>query len=281
MVLLRRGVARMMMTIEAANGPSLRQGKGRNTGHSQRWQGGNQQSPSRKAKRDDDADGRWNGQGWRQAMLRHEDAINCLRKEFSWVIFLKTSVPSSVVPALAQARVGWNDTKLKNPSSLTKPMRGTLFVCLFSEMLARMVAHRTDTKLQEDMEKLRWYSVADQTWTYMAWNAETKQLCPDSSRKPLSADDAVARVQSILRYASEPETISRFHPTRPLVPDMKGDAVTMILQAGLRTPSALAIHEDFRILSGSAVGLLVGLQLKPDRGQRSALAQALSKDIVQ
>ena len=182
-------------------------------------------------------------------------------------------MPSSIVPALAQARIGWTATKSKNPDALKKPMRSTLFGCLFSELLARMVAHGSDDKLQEEMEKLRWFCVKDQTWSYMVWNSETKQLIPDESRKPMHAEEAVAHAQNILRYAAEPETISRFHPTRPLVPDIKGEAINMILQTGLKTPASLAIHEDLRALSGSAVGLLVGLQLKPDRGQRSALGK--------
>ena len=150
------------------------------------------------------------------------------------MIFLKTSVPSSVVPALANARLGWNDLKTKNPTAFNRPMRSTLFTCLFSELLARMVAHQKDSKLQGNMEQLKWYSVKDQAWQYMLWSSEAKQLLPDEARPPLSADTAVIHVQNILRHASEAETISRFHPTRPLVPDMKGEAATMILQTGMK-----------------------------------------------
>ena len=142
-----------------------------------------------------------------------------------------------------------------------------------------MVAHRTDTKLQEDMANLKWFSVAEQSWSYMVWDAENKLLIPDGSRRGLGVDKAVVHVQNILKHAAEPDTIARFHPTRPLVPELKGDAITMLLQTGLQTQASLALHDDLRALSGSAVGLLVGLQMKPDRGQRSALAQAMAKDL--
>ena len=62
-------------------------------------------------------------------VLRHEDSINLLKLEYSFVAHMKLNVPASVVHMLYVAADGWRKVKAQEPQKLDRPMRKSLFVC--------------------------------------------------------------------------------------------------------------------------------------------------------
>ena len=55
--------------------------------------------------------------------------------------------------------------------------------------------------------------------------------------------------------------------------------MTFLLQLCTRGADAEKAHDIMNTFCGSACSLLVGMQVKQDRGVRSGLAQAISKEI--
>ena len=55
--------------------------------------------------------------------LRHEDSINMWRAESSFVLFVRTGIPGSLVPALFAAKAEWTKMKEETPEKVKRPMR--------------------------------------------------------------------------------------------------------------------------------------------------------------
>ena len=88
--------------------------------------------------------------------LRHEDSINMWRAESSFVLFVRTGIPGSLVPSLYAAKTEWQKIREETPEKIKRPMRNILFSCLLKEMNSRLTILRDDTKRRESMEKLGW-----------------------------------------------------------------------------------------------------------------------------
>ena len=100
-------------------------------------------------------DTKWSDRSWRESevdglkrqlasvqrlLMRHEDAINTLKAEHSYVLRLRINIPSTIVPSLSKARAGWHALRSEKPAEVTRPMRVALWTCVLQEWLARLVA---------------------------------------------------------------------------------------------------------------------------------------------
>ena len=269
-------------------------GKGRNSGggggtaagddkqrKDQKWTSWNQSWGSRDAGRDSDRqtiqDLRRQVGALQRPALRHEDAINTLRADCSFVCFLRTHVDASVVGPLSQARSAWAAQKERSPESLTKPTRTVLFQCLVSELLARTVG------LQEEsinhLARVGWFNKETQSWHYLRWSQSEKKLEVDS-KPPVPRQLAQDVIQDVVKLSAEEGAIARFYPTRPLQPDLKGEALALLLQFPTRGETADKLISHMNLLCGLAVTQLCACQFRPERGQRSGLAVAISKEMA-
>ena len=98
-------------------------------------------------------------------------------------------------------------------------------------------------------------------------------------KAPLAYDKCKSMLQELIRVNVGVGVIARCFPTRPLAAEMRGESVTFLLQLCVRGAEAEKPHEVLDMFCGSACSLMVGTQIKPDKGTRSGLAQAISKDI--
>ena len=247
-----------------------------------------------------EATGRWHskdkdhGGSWRESevdglkrqlasvqrlLLRHEDAINAQKAEHSYVLHLRINVPSTIVPSLSKARTGWHTLRQEKPAEVTRPMRVALWTCVLQEWLARLVALPSVPETMSGMEKLGWYDGAKNAFPYLKWNAESQQLVVDPAKTSFSYEQGKTMLQDVIRVSVSAGVIARFFPTRPLAAEMRGESVTFLLQLCSRGLDAEKAHELLDVFCGSACRLLIGMQAKPDRGTRSGLAQAISKEI--
>ena len=51
-------------------------------------------------------------------LMRHEDALSVLQQSTTWVLFLTTQQPRTILPELYSAAQAWYDLKQNNPESL-------------------------------------------------------------------------------------------------------------------------------------------------------------------
>ena len=267
-------------------------GKGRNSGRGdgtyqqsdtsarrkdQRWsQGGNDWGDQSKVI----ADLKRQIQALQKCTLRHEDSIQILRQEVSFVVFLRTGVDASIVGPLATARAAWTRQKEQDPKSLTKPMRATMFACWMNELLARAIGLPSKPEAVKRLVDMKWLDAEGQGWRYLKWDQEAKILVPDEARTVVSSAQAIEILQDVLRCSMDSTAVTRFFPTRPLTPELKGEAITMILQFALRGDSSGRLIQHMHSLSGLVITQLCASQLRPERAQRSGLAVAISKELA-
>ena len=216
----------------------------------------------------------------RQVQALHEDSIQILRQEVSFVVFLRTGVEASIVGPLATARAAWTRQKEQDPKSLTKPMRATMFACWMNELLARAIGLPSKPEAVKKLVGLKWLDEEGTGWRYLKWDQEAKILVPDEARAVVAATQAVEILQDVLKCSMDSTAITRFFPTRPLTPELKGEAITMILQFALRGESSGRLIQHMHSLSGLAITQLCASQLRPERSQRSGLAVAISKKLA-
>ena len=211
-------------------------------------------------------------------ILRHEDAINLQRLETSYVAHMRISTPESIVAAIYRTAAGWKSAKENNPESLNKPLRATLITCVFLELRTR--AANLTLEQATTLKALQWYDEASTVWHYVKWNAEAKKLVKDEEREGIQTETVLRILDDVLRAAPKTNAVARFHPTRPLAPEMSGETVTFLMQFGNHNDHAEKLCESMDKLSGLSVTQLVGLGVKPDRLRRSTLANQIAASFM-
>ncbi|CAE7684233.1 unnamed protein product [Symbiodinium necroappetens] len=181
-------------------------------------------------------------------LLRHEDCLSLIRAEYGFVMFFRIDVPCSVIRPLFEAQKLWRQTKETSPEQLTKPMRTTLMACLIKELTQRITQFQEPGQVGTDRDGL----------------PHAKVLAT------LAAMDALISI---------PDTLQRFHPTRPLTAEMSGTVLPFCLMTGMRTKEADTLNSYMRELSNNACTQLLAMNMRPERPQRSALAQLIARQL--
>ena len=158
-------------------------------------------------------------------------------------------------------------------------MRVALWTCVLQEWLARAVALPAVPETIAGLEKLGWYDSAKAAFPYVKWKADSQLLVADAGKEALPLEQCKEMLQELIKTSVATGVIARFFPTRRLAAEMRGESITFLLQLSVRGADADKAHEILDIFCGSACSLLIGMQIKPDRGVRSGLAQAISKEI--
>ena len=104
-------------------------------------------------------------------VLRHEDSINLLKLEYSFVAHMKIGMPASVVAMLYVAADGWRKLKANEPEKLDRPMRTSLFVCFFAEFKARLTGFEEKPDDVAKMAQLGWLTPGPPlTGQFLKWD---------------------------------------------------------------------------------------------------------------
>ena len=211
-------------------------------------------------------------------ILRHEDAISLLRIETSYVAHFRISTPEAIVTGIYKPAAGWKQAKESQPESLDKPLRATLITCVFLELHTRVANLKQDQV--DKLKTLKWFDDATTTWSYLRWNAESKQLMKDEDRPGMKTEDVLNTLNDILRAAPRQHAVARFHPTRPLAQEMSGETLTFLMQFGTHNDHAEKLCACMDKLSGLSVTQLIGMGVKPDRLRRSTLANQIAASFL-
>ena len=213
-------------------------------------------------------------------VLRHEDSINLLKLEYSFVAHMKIGMPASVVAMLYVAADGWRKLKANEPEKLDRPMRTSLFVCFFAEFKARLTGFEEKPDDVAKMAQLGWLTPGPPlTWQFLKWDPVAQRSVVDSSKPPLTSSEVLEHVDTLLANVVATNSLARFHPTRPLTGDMQGDNVVFLIQVGNVTDSSANLRASLKALCHNASLQLVATQLKEDRMVRSTLANNIAAAI--
>ncbi|CAE7851863.1 unnamed protein product [Symbiodinium necroappetens] len=212
--------------------------------------------------------------------LRHEDSINLLKLEYRFVAHMKLNVPASVVHMLYVAADGWRKVKAQEPQKLDRPMRTSLFVCLWAELKSRIQALDGTPGDVDKLAELGWLVKGPPlTWHFLKWDSAAQRSIIDTNKPPLTNAEVLEHIDTILANAVTTNSLARFHPTRPLGDTMQGESIVFLIQVGNFGDASLSIRTSLKALSYNAVLQLVATQLKEDRVSRSTLANNIAASI--
>ena len=212
--------------------------------------------------------------------LRHEDSINLLKLEFSFVAHMRLNIPASVVHMLYVAADGWRKLKAQEPHKLDRPMRTSLFVCFFAELKTRIQALDSRQADVDKMAELGWLvKGVPVTWQFLKWDGASQRNVIDTAKPPLTNAEILEHIDILLANAVTTNSLARFHPTRPLADGMQGESIVFLIQVGNLGDACVSIRSSLKALCYNAVLQLVATQLKPDRVARSTLANNIAASI--
>ncbi|CAE7024654.1 unnamed protein product, partial [Symbiodinium sp. CCMP2456] len=195
-------------------------------------------------------------------VLRHEDSINIAKIEVSYVAHFRIDAPNSLVRSIFLAADTWRKARENAPQTINKPLRATLLKCVFMELRTR-IAEMSQEQSQR-LESLGWFDPKTQVWSYLKWNAQEKSLERDSSKPGVTTEAVLSIMDDIDKAVPQPYAVTRFHPTRPLAAEMKGESLTFMVQFGQQNDHAEKLCTVVPVLCGLAVTQLIAMAIKPE-----------------
>ena len=212
-------------------------------------------------------------------LLRHEDQIATFKQSTAWVLFLSPEKPVEVIEKLLTTASNWREQKLRQPASLTLPMRAVLFQATWLELKTRGEKLRENAEAKQTAIDMGLCD-ANKGFPYQIWDPKEKQTKLDSSKDPLPLDKVMEMAVELMTLAAGPGVITRYHCTRPLSEEMRGNMTTWMLEIGLRNPRCQRVWEILEIMKGNACLKLIGGSIREERMQRSPLAQVISQHLT-
>ena len=200
------------------------------------------------------------------------------RCESGFMLFLQAQGMLSLVPDLFQVTQVWKKAKAEQPETINLPLRAVLLKHILDVLLTRLEAcQKSEASLKEAREML----ILDEgsNIPYLEWNAGQKTLQIRKDREPLPFEEAVSIIQELQTLVLLPLVVMRFHSTRKLVKEHKGDVLPMMLQLGHRTPEAQRAWTHMSRLAHSGLFRTCVLSLRGEKMGRNALEIALHKMI--
>ena len=168
-------------------------------------------------------------------LLRHEDAINLAALDRGLVGFIKQD-RHSILPSMLQEAKVWKESA---PDSQEKaqPLRTVLISCLVRELLQRLQTVPATAEGRGTATKMG--LLTDDGWVYQKWCRKDKKLVTDTSRQPMTHDNAV-RTLNALKDGLTGDVIQQFKATQGLeeIEATGQQSATFLLQVSLRGTTA-------------------------------------------
>ncbi|CAE7260287.1 unnamed protein product [Symbiodinium necroappetens] len=211
--------------------------------------------------------------------LRLQDQLSIFSLDVEFILFLQTDASGnkfSITASLYAAAQQWHRQKESDPASLTQPMRNILLYCLFSALLERLEKLETDPDMMARVRQMG--LVEGEAYLFLQWDAaQGKHI--KAQVEPLSHREAVESVRVLLRLATFPHVVGRFHALRKLTAAPSGDVIPFTLMAQNRTAESHQLYSLMHRLARNSVWHLIGATMRPTKIGRSPLAKQLDKMI--
>ena len=209
-------------------------------------------------------------------LLRHSDQLAINRCEAGYMLFLQAQGMLSLVADLYQVAQVWKQAKEQAPETITLPLRVVMFKHVIDLLLSRLEAcQATETSAKEAQEML----ILDEHHNipYLEWDPKAKTLRIKKDKEALPMAEATRILKDLQRLVLIPLVVMRFHSTRKLVKEHKGEILPMMLQIGYRTPEAQLAWNHLSRLTRSGLFRTCALSFRAEKMGRSALEVAIQR----
>ncbi|CAE7784182.1 unnamed protein product, partial [Symbiodinium sp. KB8] len=210
-------------------------------------------------------------------LIQHEDQLAALRVDKAFVLFARQD-QFSIIPAMYAISQEWHSKREADPDTVQSPLRTLLLACLIKELMQRVQKMVATSEGQDKLKAAGWLSPTGE-WHFMKYCHKTKKLIPNKEKASMDHSEVI-RLLTFLLTAMQGDIIHKFCSTRPLkqlepTEDHKPQAV-FLLEVGLRGEKSWEVHEAFCTLSGLAAWQLIGLSVKRETLQRTAVAKKVA-----
>ncbi|CAE7659293.1 unnamed protein product [Symbiodinium necroappetens] len=194
-------------------------------------------------------------------LMRHEDALSILQQSTTWVLFLTTQQPRTIIPELYSTAQAWYDLKQNNAESITLPMRTILWQKLMSMLAQRAQKVLDDQEAQAQAEDLDLYD-PNHGFKYQKWDNKEGAMKMIPGKDPLPAKRIVEIAKELSVLSTGPGTDKAMRAWRN--PARQQDAADFLLDEGGVCPLILSGIHDAATESGIATKLHHRIKAEPD-----------------
>eukprot|EP00439_Symbiodinium_sp_Y106_P014883 s9371_g2.t1 len=209
-------------------------------------------------------------------VLRHESQHCINRLDTGYVVFLKTDLPDNLATSTYMMAQKWHALKTKEPEELEAPTRMVLLQHLFMTVKTKLMKMLETPSSRSTAVALGWLSTDEAEIMGRKWDQEQRRHVQDDQVKPLKVEEVKEALDTLILKVKEPLVVARYHATRPLSEQYQSPTLAMLLEVGLRTDAAHETWKLLRKLSQSAAWVAAGAFIRPEKIQRSPLAQKLA-----
>eukprot|EP00439_Symbiodinium_sp_Y106_P025667 s1173_g3.t1 len=244
------------------------------------------------------------------AVLRHETDLQLWRADTSFVIYVDIC-PHSCLQSIRDAAANWEEL-FANGKVTIMALKTALTMGIMNKLKEQMEALQLDEAKMQKCREAGWMGegrqALDPAWFYHGTGGPplahhdpegprpghplpldgrhpfALQVYEDTERgsggRGRAHTTILKDLDLAIRYLSMEGILLRFKCTKTLSEDLEGEVVPFMLTISMRTQEADDLHRIFKSLAGCASCKLLGLRVKPERGQRSQLSKQLEQSYL-
>ena len=172
-----------------------------------------------------------------QLCLKNEDAINILRMDKAYVMMFKTKGEETMLPTIKDLETRWQELRDAGKTECSK--RIALFKGVILELQTRAKALLERDEKIKLLINLGWLTQQEQRepmWQPLVWSVASQKDIPCPDLGPLPHTQAMRCLDIILEHATS-QIVQRFHSTRPLAREYRGEVMEFLLEVSLQGPT--------------------------------------------
>ena len=217
-----------------------------------------------------------------RAMLRHEAEIQRLKQDLGYMVFIDTS-GLGCLPVLRKVAENWQDQYTKG--TVTSPLRLVMFMAMLETLKTTAEETLADAEKLQRCMNVGWMVTGDNAlspkWVYHSWDPAAKKqiVAPDP---PISNAEALRLVDQLMKHIPQEGVLKNFKTSRRMTAQdqYKAEVLPFMVSIGLRGESSAICFNALRLLSGSAIMKLIGVRIRPERGQEPQLIKQLKQSYM-
>ena len=212
-----------------------------------------------------------------RAVLRHEADLTLLRADTSYVLFIDIS-EHSCLQRVKDAANHWQE--LFTAGTVSMALKTALLGGIVKDLKEKLKEVQVSEELLRKCHEAGWVTegrqALDPAWVYHAWDPQAKKQIV-APQFPRSNCELLKDLDLLLKYVAVEGVVHRFKCTKTLSDQLTGEVVPFMITISLRSPAAHEAHQILGRLSGNACCKLLGMRLKPERGNRSQMSKAIEQ----
>ena len=117
-------------------------------------------------------------------------------------------------------------------------------------------------------------------WSYLLWDAQAKKHMFNADAEPMEHAQVIKNIDRLHRLLPQDNVLHRFHSLRPLTEASDAPVIAFIMDVGLRAEAAQEAYTLLRTMCQLSVAQTVSMNLRPDKLQRSTLANHIQAQLA-